>query len=159
MLFENPVRTSKRTPHFTVTEINWLTLFTFNIKPHFLRLLVFTDRGHSVLVDILLALFIYIMTLFSSSHGKMSANNEMKSWWKGDALAICNAGLRNQVNYKKISEYPYQDRVSNSGLQSRTITQACWVHVSTMHWTYEKLFLNTSNRQVLTQASVLLRTI
>jgi hypothetical protein len=23
----NPVRASKRTPHFTITEINWLTLF------------------------------------------------------------------------------------------------------------------------------------
>jgi hypothetical protein len=27
MLFKNPVRTSKRTPHFTITRINWLTLF------------------------------------------------------------------------------------------------------------------------------------
>jgi hypothetical protein len=27
MLFKNPVRTSKRTPHFTITNINWLTLF------------------------------------------------------------------------------------------------------------------------------------
>jgi hypothetical protein len=27
MLFKNPVRTSKRTPHFTFTTINWLTLF------------------------------------------------------------------------------------------------------------------------------------
>jgi hypothetical protein len=27
MLFKNPVRTSKRTPHFTVTKINWLTVF------------------------------------------------------------------------------------------------------------------------------------
>jgi hypothetical protein len=27
MLFKNPVRTSKRTPNFTITEINWLTLF------------------------------------------------------------------------------------------------------------------------------------
>jgi hypothetical protein len=27
MLFKNPVRTSKRTPHFNITEINWLTLF------------------------------------------------------------------------------------------------------------------------------------
>jgi hypothetical protein len=27
MLFKNSVRTSKRTPHFTVTKINWLTLF------------------------------------------------------------------------------------------------------------------------------------
>jgi hypothetical protein len=28
MLFKNPVRTSKRTPHFTITKTNWLTLFT-----------------------------------------------------------------------------------------------------------------------------------
>jgi hypothetical protein len=26
MLFNNSVRTSKRTPHFTITKINWLTL-------------------------------------------------------------------------------------------------------------------------------------
>jgi hypothetical protein len=31
---KNPVRTSKRTPYFTITKINWLTLFTFNpLKP------------------------------------------------------------------------------------------------------------------------------
>jgi hypothetical protein len=27
MLFKNPVRTSKRTPHFTIKKINLLTLF------------------------------------------------------------------------------------------------------------------------------------
>jgi len=27
MLFKNSVRTSKRTPHFTITKINWLKLF------------------------------------------------------------------------------------------------------------------------------------
>jgi hypothetical protein len=27
MLFKNSVRTSKRTLHFTITNINWLTLF------------------------------------------------------------------------------------------------------------------------------------
>jgi hypothetical protein len=27
MLFKNPVRTSKRTPHFTITRINWLMTF------------------------------------------------------------------------------------------------------------------------------------
>jgi hypothetical protein len=32
ILFKNPVRTSKRTPHFTITKINWLTLFKFNIS-------------------------------------------------------------------------------------------------------------------------------
>jgi hypothetical protein len=30
MLFKNSVRTSKRTPLFTITTINWLTLFKFN---------------------------------------------------------------------------------------------------------------------------------
>jgi hypothetical protein len=28
MLFKNSVRTPKRTPHFTITKINWLILFT-----------------------------------------------------------------------------------------------------------------------------------
>jgi hypothetical protein len=27
MLFKNSVHTSKRTPHFTITKIDWLTLF------------------------------------------------------------------------------------------------------------------------------------
>jgi hypothetical protein len=27
MLFKNPVRTSKKTLHFTITKINWVTLF------------------------------------------------------------------------------------------------------------------------------------
>jgi hypothetical protein len=30
VIFKNPVRTSKITPHFTITRINWLTLFKFN---------------------------------------------------------------------------------------------------------------------------------
>jgi hypothetical protein len=30
MLFKSSVRTSKRTPHFIITKINWLTLFKFN---------------------------------------------------------------------------------------------------------------------------------
>jgi len=39
MLFKNSVRTSKRTPHFTITKINWLTLFKeiiafFQWKPY-----------------------------------------------------------------------------------------------------------------------------
>jgi hypothetical protein len=34
IMFRNPVRTSKRTPHFTITKIDWLTLFKFNpLKP------------------------------------------------------------------------------------------------------------------------------
>jgi hypothetical protein len=32
MLFKNSVRTSKRTPHFTITKINWLTLFKFKSR-------------------------------------------------------------------------------------------------------------------------------
>jgi hypothetical protein len=35
MLFKNPVRTSKRTPHFTVTKINWLMLFKEIIAVYF----------------------------------------------------------------------------------------------------------------------------
>jgi hypothetical protein len=31
---KNPVRASKRTPHFTITKINWLTLFNFNMRFH-----------------------------------------------------------------------------------------------------------------------------
>jgi hypothetical protein len=27
MIFNNSVRTAKKTPHFTITKINWLTLF------------------------------------------------------------------------------------------------------------------------------------
>jgi hypothetical protein len=31
MLFKNSFRTSKGTPHFTITKINWLTLFKFKV--------------------------------------------------------------------------------------------------------------------------------
>jgi len=31
MLFKNSVRTSKRTPHFTITQITFLTLFKYMI--------------------------------------------------------------------------------------------------------------------------------
>jgi hypothetical protein len=31
MLFKNSVRTSKRTPHFTITKINWLIQFNEKI--------------------------------------------------------------------------------------------------------------------------------
>jgi hypothetical protein len=40
MLFKNPVRTSKRTLHFTITKINWLMLFKFNpLKPKLVYIL------------------------------------------------------------------------------------------------------------------------
>jgi hypothetical protein len=40
ILFKYSVRTSKRTLHFTITKINWLTLFKFNpLKPKFVRIL------------------------------------------------------------------------------------------------------------------------
>jgi len=34
MLFKNSARTSKRTPHFTITKTNWLTLFKEIIAVH-----------------------------------------------------------------------------------------------------------------------------
>jgi hypothetical protein len=40
VVFKNSVRTSKRTPHFTITNINWLTLFKFNlasVATHFME--------------------------------------------------------------------------------------------------------------------------
>jgi hypothetical protein len=40
ILFKDLVRTSKRTPHFTITKINWLTLFKFNpLKPNLVCIL------------------------------------------------------------------------------------------------------------------------
>jgi hypothetical protein len=35
MLFKNSVRTSKRTPHFTITKIDWLALFKEIIAVYF----------------------------------------------------------------------------------------------------------------------------
>jgi hypothetical protein len=37
IIFKNSVRTSKKTPHFTMTKINWLTLFKFNQFQHQLQ--------------------------------------------------------------------------------------------------------------------------
>jgi hypothetical protein len=39
MLFKNSVRTSKRTPYFTITKINWLTLFKEIITVHHAKLI------------------------------------------------------------------------------------------------------------------------
>jgi hypothetical protein len=55
MLFKDPVRTSKRTPHFTITKINWLTLFKFNrfspnpMEDNFLSVGHRTAKGHTTL--------------------------------------------------------------------------------------------------------------
>jgi hypothetical protein len=45
MLFKNSVRTSKRTPHFTITKINWLTLFKFKELPDISEPLVLALQG------------------------------------------------------------------------------------------------------------------
>jgi hypothetical protein len=34
IVFKNSVRTAKKTPHFTITKINWLTLFKEIIAVH-----------------------------------------------------------------------------------------------------------------------------
>jgi hypothetical protein len=48
MLFKNSVRTSKRTPHFTITKINWLMLFnTLKTKRERERV-----RKHSIRVEV-----------------------------------------------------------------------------------------------------------
>jgi hypothetical protein len=43
MLFKNSVRTSKRTPHFTIEKINWLMLFKEIIA-------VYTET-HTILIN------------------------------------------------------------------------------------------------------------
>jgi hypothetical protein len=43
MLFKNSVRTSKRTPRFTITKINWLTLFKFNEEVGYKIAIIYTD--------------------------------------------------------------------------------------------------------------------
>jgi hypothetical protein len=45
MLFENSIRTSKRTPHFTITKINWLTLFKFNTSGLVVSVADYKHRG------------------------------------------------------------------------------------------------------------------
>jgi hypothetical protein len=54
MLFKNSVRTSKRTPHFTIANINWLILFKFNPlnfdKTHYIPFT--TKNSHQTDLDI-----------------------------------------------------------------------------------------------------------
>jgi hypothetical protein len=47
MLFKNSVRTSKRTPHFTITKINWLTL-TFVKLDWAERVILLMDNNRTV---------------------------------------------------------------------------------------------------------------
>jgi hypothetical protein len=48
MLFKNSVRTSKRTPHFTITKINWLTVFKEIIAVYIENQTNLTDIKYSV---------------------------------------------------------------------------------------------------------------
>jgi hypothetical protein len=48
MLFKNPVRTSKRTPHLTITKINWLTVFKEIITVYSERDTMYTNTKRSV---------------------------------------------------------------------------------------------------------------
>jgi hypothetical protein len=47
LIFKNPVHTSKRTPHFTITKIKWLTLFK-EIKVKMSRYTPWKRRGEEV---------------------------------------------------------------------------------------------------------------
>jgi hypothetical protein len=62
MLFKNSARTSKRTPHFTITKINWLTLFKFNIniKTHYMFQPL---KGHHLRSYVSLYMSGYLVTL------------------------------------------------------------------------------------------------
>jgi hypothetical protein len=79
MLFKNSVRTSKRTPHFTITEINWLTVFKFNpLKPKLLYTIfknsVRTSKRtpHFTITNIKwLTLFKEIIAVYSENHAKL----------------------------------------------------------------------------------------
>jgi hypothetical protein len=76
MLFKNPVRTSKRTPYFTITKINWLTLFKFKpLKPKLVYIIfknsVRTSKRtpHFTITKInWLMLFKEIIAVYSENH-------------------------------------------------------------------------------------------
>jgi hypothetical protein len=50
MLFKNSVRTSKRTPHFTITKINWLTLFEEIIAVYSEKRTKFKNKNEELLI-------------------------------------------------------------------------------------------------------------
>jgi hypothetical protein len=78
MLFKNPVRASKRTPHFTITKINWLTLFKFNPLKTKLVLMLFKNSvrtskrtPHFTITKInCLMLFKEIIYVYAENHRK-----------------------------------------------------------------------------------------
>jgi hypothetical protein len=83
MIFKNSVRTSKRTPYFAITKINWLTLFkeiivNFNpLKPKLVYILfknsVRTSKRtpHFIITKInWLTLFKEIIAVYAENHTK-----------------------------------------------------------------------------------------
>jgi hypothetical protein len=48
---KNPVRTSKRTPHFTITKISWLTLFKEVIAVYRENHTKPTEKNAALLID------------------------------------------------------------------------------------------------------------
>jgi hypothetical protein len=78
MLFKKSVRTSKRTPHFTITQINWLTLFKFN------------DDVNS--------------SDFISSNDKMNSEREFETVWKEAVVVYFNVVPSQNLFGVKISQ-------------------------------------------------------
>jgi thiosulfate reductase cytochrome b subunit len=70
MLFKNSVRTSKRTPHFTITNINWLTLFKFNYS----RLYMSSELFHILQPSWLVSGSIDFFLWHSSPHWALSSS-------------------------------------------------------------------------------------
>jgi hypothetical protein len=61
MLFNNSVRTSKRTPHFTITKISWLTLFKEIITDYPEK--SYKTHKYRVAVHLLLKELVHIITI------------------------------------------------------------------------------------------------
>jgi hypothetical protein len=78
IIFKNSVRTSKRTPHFTITKINWLMLFKFNPLKTKLVQIIFNNSvrtskrtPHFTITKIKwLTLFKEIIAVYTENHTK-----------------------------------------------------------------------------------------
>jgi hypothetical protein len=71
MLFKNSVRTSKRTTHFTITKINWLTLFK--------EIIAVYSEHHAKLTNTKYSVFIHAIPYYATHNHHPSKKYKLQS--------------------------------------------------------------------------------
>jgi hypothetical protein len=117
MLFKNPDRTSKRTPHFTITKINWLTLLKFNpLKTKLVQMLFKNSVRTSKRTQLVTITNINFLTLFKEI---VPVYHHHHHWLDSPTWALAFLRSFYQLKYPAIASSDFVTRVfSRVGLSA-----------------------------------------